>query len=174
MKKITMLMALTATLLGTAAMASGSHAGGHGHGDASVGEAGKATEVACTIEVQMLDSMRFTPAKLTVKQGETIRFIVKNAGRLKHEFVLGTKKDLDAHYAQMKKFPEMEHEDANMLSVAPGQTGEMVWKFSKAGPVSVGCLHPGHYDAGMKAQITVARSKGSAKSKPGKGDGHAH
>ena len=174
MKKLTMLMALTTMLFGTAAMASGSHSGGHGHGDASIGEAGKVTEVSRTVEVQMLDSMRFTPAKFTVKQGETIRFIVKNAGQLKHEFVLGTKKDLDAHYEQMKKFPEMEHEDPNMLSVAPGQTGEMVWKFSKAGPVSVGCLHPGHYVAGMKAQIPVARSNGSAKAKSGKEDGHAH
>jgi uncharacterized cupredoxin-like copper-binding protein len=74
----------------------------------------------------------------------------------------------------MKKFPEMEHEDANMLSVAPGQTGEMVWKFSKAGPVNVACLHPGHYDAGMKAQITVAPSKSATKINVAKEDGHAH
>ena len=75
----------------------------------------------------------------------------------------------------MKKFPEMEHADDNMLSVAPGQTGEMIWKFSKAGAVNVACLHPGHYDAGMKASIQVAAVKKAAKGQAAKNeDGHAH
>ena len=158
-------LALLATAVSLQALAAGNHAGGHGHGHNSqtIGEAGKASNVTRTVQVEMLDTMRFVPASFNAKQGETIRFVVKNSGQLKHEFVLGTKRDLDEHYEAMKKFPEMEHDDENMLSVAPGQTGEMVWKFSKSGVVHVGCLHPGHYDAGMKGEIKVAAKKTVAK-----------
>ena len=157
----------------TAALASGTHAGGHSDSTASIGVAGKATQVSRTIEVQMLDTMRYTPADFTVKQGETIRFVVTNAGKLKHEFVLGTDKDLKEHYEVMKKFPEMEHAEPNMVSLEPGKSGEVIWKFSKAGPVSIACLHPGHYDAGMKGLVTV--TSGKATKKPAAGtSAHSH
>lgn len=145
----------------SAAFAAGKHAGGHDHGPAKaavIGEAGVAANVSRTIEVDMSDAMRFTPAAIDAKQGETIRFVVKNSGQLKHEFVLGTDKDLKAHYEVMKKHPHMEHADDNMLSVAPGQSAELLWKFTQAGTVNFACLHPGHYDAGMKGAVTVAAS----------------
>ena len=160
----TALFPLLLALTPLVAFASGNHAGGHAHGTTVIGQVGKTSEVTRTIQVEMLDTMRFNPGSFAVNQGETIRFLVKNAGKLKHEFVLGTKKDLDAHYEVMKKFPNMEHADDNMLSVAPGQTGEMTWKFSRAGTVHVACLHPGHYDAGMKAEVVVTARK-AAKSK---------
>ncbi|MCF8208566.1 MAG: cupredoxin family protein [Rhodoferax sp.] len=163
MKHAKTLMGFLATCLSLAAVANGTHSGGHGHGADTIGEAGKAEEVTRTVEVEMRDSMRFIPARFAVKQGETIRFVVKNSGKLKHEFVLGSKPDLDAHYEAMKKFPEMEHDDDNMLSLAPGKTGEMVWKFSTAGAVHVACLHPGHYDPGMKGEIRVAAKKSAAR-----------
>jgi uncharacterized cupredoxin-like copper-binding protein len=143
-------LALLATAVSLQTLAAGNHAGGHGHGHNSqtIGEAGKASNVTRTVQVEMLDTMRF---------------VVKNSGQLKHEFVLGSKNDLDEHYEAMKRFPEMEHADDNMISVAPGQTGEMVWKFSKSGVVHVGCLHPGHYEAGMKGEIKVAAKKTVAK-----------
>lgn len=158
------LTALIAPLLVSAALAGGTHGGGHGDNTALIGEPGKAAQVSRTIKVQMLDTMRYTPVDFTVKQGETIRFVVTNTGKLKHEFVLGTDKNLQEHYEVMKKFPEMEHAEPNMLSLEPGKTGEVVWKFSKAGQVSIACLHPGHYEAGMKGRITVAH--GTVRQKP--------
>lgn len=134
----------------------------HGHGDA-IGIAGKAEEVTRTINVEMGDNMRFKPSSIAVKQGETIRFIVSNAGQLKHEFVLGTAKALKEHHELMKKFPEMEHADPNMATVAPGKTGEVVWQFTRSGKVDFACLQPGHYDAGMKGAINVAAVRGAAK-----------
>lgn len=148
------------------ASASGTHAGGHDD-DAAIGEPGIASEATRTVAVDMADTMRFSPAKLTVKQGETIRFVLKNSGKTKHEFVLGSAKDLKEHYEVMKKFPEMEHAEANMVTIAPGQTGEVVWKFTKAGKVDFACLQPGHYDAGMKGQVMVTKQ---AMPK----DGHEH
>lgn len=137
--------------------AAGSHAGGHG--TASIGKPGIAAKVQRTITIDMSDTMRFTPDKVTVKRGETIRFVVKNSGKLRHEFNLGTEADLKAHYEQMKKFPEMEHDEPNIASVAPGGTGEVVWQFTKAGTVYFACLHPGHYDAGMKGSVKVGAAK---------------
>lgn len=142
---------------------------GHSHGDSdAIGVVGEAAKVTRTVKVDMTDNMRFNPSRVTVKQGETIRFVVKNAGQVKHEFVLGTDKELKEHYEVMKKFPEMEHADPNMVTVAPGKTGEVIWQFTKGGRVEFACLQPGHYDAGMKGAVLVTGAKDAAK-----GDGHS-
>lgn len=162
MKNTIKFIATCALLAGaTASFASGTHAGGHAHGGSSstIGKAGVPAKITRTIAVDMSDAMRFTPSSIQAKKGETVRFVVKNSGQLSHEFVLGTAKDLKDHYEAMKKFPEMEHADDNMLTVKPGQTGEMVWQFTTAGTVHFACLHPGHYDAGMKGSISVVSTK---------------
>lgn len=141
----------------TGSFASGTHAGGH-DGD-TIGKPGVAAKVTRTIQVDMADAMRFTPNDIRVKQGETIRFVIKNSGQLSHEFVLGTAKDLKDHYEVMKKNPEMEHAEDNQLTVKPGQTGEIIWQFTKAIKVDFACLHPGHFEAGMKGSIKVASAK---------------
>ena len=143
--------AILASASGT--FAAGSHAGGHGTD--AIGKPGVAAKVTRTITIDMTDAMRFTPSAVKVRRGETIRFVVTNSGKLKHEFNLGTEADLKAHYAQMLKFPEMEHDEPNLVSLAPGKTGEVIWQFTKAGTVHFACLHPGHYEAGMKGSVTV-------------------
>ncbi len=156
----TALAALLA-LAAAGASASGTHAGGHGHGhdaDEAIGKPGVATKSIRTINVDMADTMRFTPADISVKQGETVRFVIKNSGQIKHELVLGTEKELKEHYEVMKKNPEMEHADANMLTLPPGKSGEIVWQFTKAGKVDFACLQPGHYDAGMKGAVNVTKT----------------
>ncbi|MGV8822852.1 cupredoxin domain-containing protein [Methylibium petroleiphilum] len=137
------------------------------HGSNPVGEPGKAAQATRTVEVDMTDNMRFTPGEISVRQGETVRFVVKNSGAVKHELVLGTPEELKEHSAMMMKMPGMEHSDDNMVSVAPGKTGEVVWRFTKAGKVDFACLQPGHYDAGMKGLVKVAQTAGAAKA-----DGH--
>ncbi|SDE56323.1 Uncharacterized copper-binding protein, cupredoxin-like subfamily [Variovorax sp. CF079] len=150
------LAALTA-LAATGAYASGTHAGGH-HAEDLIGKAGVAAKATRTVKVDMTDGMRFNPASIDVKQGETVRFVVTNSGKLKHELVLGTEKELKEHYEVMKKNPEMEHADANMVTLAAGKTGEVVWQFTKAGKVDFACLQPGHYDAGMKGAVNVTKA----------------
>ena len=162
-------MTLATALFAVAATAGGTHAGGHD--DSAIGQPGQAAKVSRTVQVDMADTMRFSPANLTVQQGETIRFALKNTGQVKHEFVLGLEKELKEHSELMKKFPEMEHAEPNMVTLAPGQTGEVIWQFSKAGAVDFACLLPGHYDAGMKGLIKVAAGK--AGNKEG-GRAHAH
>lgn len=130
----------------------------HGEGgeETSYGQPGAADHVTRTIHLDMTDNMRFSETNIKVKKGETIRFVLKNAGQAPHEFSLGTKAELDEHYEVMKKFPNMKHDEPNKVSVEPGQSGEVIWHFTKTGTVDFACLHPGHYDAGMKGQVKVA------------------
>ena len=79
--------------------------------------------------------------------------------------VLGSERELKEHYEIMKKNPEMEHADANMVSVAPGQSGEIIWQFTKPGRIGFACLQPGHYDAGMKGLVNVAAEKATPKAR---------
>jgi uncharacterized cupredoxin-like copper-binding protein len=123
--------------------------------DTPFGRGGNAKAVTRTIKVDMADNMRFTPADVTVKRGETVRFVVHNGGKVLHEMVLGTKEALQEHAELMKKFPEMEHADANMAHVQPGKAGEIVWQFAKAGEFEFACLQPGHFEAGMVGKVTV-------------------
>ena len=109
-----------------------------------------------TIELRMLDTMRFVPDRLEVRQGETVRLRIRNGGAMLHEFVLGTKQELDEHAALMVKFPDMEHDEPYMAHVPPGQTGEIVWTFNRAGTFDFACLIAGHYQAGMAGRIQVA------------------
>lgn len=128
--------------------------GGHA---TTLGQPGNPDKVTRTVEIVMSDAMRFTPASIKVKKGETIRLRVKNEGRIKHEMVLGTLAELKEHAETMAKFPEMEHDDPNAITVEPGKTGELVWHFSKAGRFDFACLVPGHFEAGMQGKIAVRR-----------------
>lgn len=122
------------------------------------GIAGDAKAVKQTINLAMTDNMRFTPDKIEVKQGDTVKIVMKNNGKTMHELVLGTKKDLDEHAALMLKFPKMEHDEPYMAHVAPGKAGEIIWSFNRAGSFDFACLIPGHYQGGMFGKITVTAS----------------
>jgi uncharacterized cupredoxin-like copper-binding protein len=122
------------------------------------GIAGEAKAARRTIDVGMSDNMRFTPDRLEVREGETVRFKVRNSGKLMHEFVIGTKAENDKHAELMVKFPTMEHDEPYMAHVAPGKTGEIVWTFNRPGDFDFACLIAGHYQAGMVGRIKVTRA----------------
>ncbi len=153
-------------------LAAASGAGNHAHGAsvqqaagkytghaAALGEPGSLKEAKQTIEIDMADTMRFKPEKIEIKQGETVRFVVKNSGMLKHEMVLGTLAEMKEHAKVMAKFPNMEHADPNAVSVDPGKTGEFAWKFTRTGTFDFACLLPGHFESGMKGRISVKKQK---------------
>ncbi|MFG6447320.1 cupredoxin domain-containing protein [Roseateles sp. BYS180W] len=119
------------------------------------GMAGTAQANTRTIDIRMQDRMRFTPQKLRVREGETVRLRVHNDGQLMHEIVLGTRATLDEHALQMEKFPDMEHDAPYMAHVPPGQSQDIVWTFNRAGNFEFACLIAGHYQAGMRGSISV-------------------
>ncbi len=124
------------------------------------GIAGDAKLVKRTIAISMMDSMRFNPEKIDIKQGETVKFVIKNtSANILHEFVIGTAKESAEHAELMVKFPTMEHNEPYMAHVAAGKTGVIIWKFNKPGDFDFACLIAGHYQSGMVGKIKVIASK---------------
>lgn len=141
------------------ALAAGNHDGGHHDAMMAIGEPGEAAKANRTVTITMMENdegqMLFEPALLKVKAGETIRMSFVNKGETDHEFVMDGHAAIMEHKELMAKFPEMEHDDPNAIRLAPGETGEIVWTFANAGGFHFGCLIPGHYESGMKGDITV-------------------
>ncbi|WP_434355732.1 cupredoxin family protein [Parasalinivibrio latis] len=173
-KKSTIAVALAFTLLSGFAQAGGKHNEGHGtgqkqhmdmmedmmhshgsEGHSSVGMPGHAADVTKTVEISMLDTMRFTPENFSVKSGETVRLFIKNEGLIPHELVIGTKEEMSEHAEMMRKMPKMQHTETNMISLKPGQISSLIWKFGKSGDVDFACLIPGHLEAGMIGKVSV-------------------
>jgi uncharacterized cupredoxin-like copper-binding protein len=126
----------------------------HEHGSFSAGEPGNPKQPARTIEI-LLNEMDYAPARIEVKRGEQIRFVLRNVGKEDHEFLLATPKENLAHAEVMKKHPHMEHDEPNGVRLAPSKTAEVLWKFSKAGTFEFSCLIPGHRGYGMVGHVTV-------------------
>lgn len=141
-------------------------AGGHGHGNddghhgaMAIGRPGANSDVSRTINVVMKETdeghMIFEPHNIEVEKGDTVRFVIENAGELEHEFVLDNHDGVMEHKALMEKFPEMEHDDPNSVRLEPGHEGNVIWTFTNSGSFEFACLIPGHYDAGMKGELSV-------------------
>lgn len=173
-------------LAGRTALASGIHPGGHGHdhrGAMSIGEPGHPDRVDRTVTVRMGDNF-FEPESLEVTPGETIRFVIENSGEYLHEFGIGTpamhaehQKEMAAmaehgmltptamltempqmdHSKMMGAMPTMRHDDPNSVLVKPGETRDLVWKFSSAKDLEFACNIPGHYESGMVGPINPGR-----------------
>lgn len=153
-----LLAGLTLLLGSASAMAAGTHAGGHD--DLAIGRPGDAASVTRTVELLMIETdegnMTFEPQVLEFAEGETVRLVVVNTGEFDHEVVIDSSGKITEHKALMEEFPEMEHDDPNAIRLEPGQTGEIVWTFTKAGRFEFACLIPGHYDMGMHGPVIVA------------------
>lgn len=131
----------------------------HSHSEFSAGQPGDPKKPARIVMVTMRETadgkMVYVPNKVDVKRGEQIRFIITNAGEIPHEFTLASTEDNLKHAEEMKKNPEMEHDDPNSKTVQPKKKAEIVWRFSKAGTFEFACLIPGHREAGMTGTVGV-------------------
>jgi uncharacterized cupredoxin-like copper-binding protein len=166
-RKVLIGAAASATILSSAQMARAhgnsddkgrTHVASKKMGDATAfGRPIEASRARRTITVEMSDAMRFSPAEIRVVRGERVRIVVRNAGRVLHEMVLGTRAELERHAELMRRFPTMEHDEPHMAHVDPGATGEINWEFTKVGEFLCGCLITGHFDAGMIGRIIVAK-----------------
>lgn len=125
---------------------------------ATAGAPGDPKQPARTVTVVMTEgdgAMKFTPDRLDVKKGEQVRFVLQNKGALPHEFRIATVKDNDEHAAMMRDMPDMKHHEANAVSIDPGKSTELVWRFTRAGSFEFACLIPGHREAGMHGIVAV-------------------
>ena len=95
---------------------------------------------------------RFVPAHVTVRRGTTVRFVITNTDPIDHEFILGTEAVQQRH----ENGTEPKHGAIpGEVSVAPGDTAETTYMFSRPGLLLIGCHAPGHYAYGMKGWVQV-------------------
>lgn len=114
----------------------------------------------------------YEPTSISVLQGETVRFVVRNEGSIVHEFNIGTPHMHAEHQKHMQMMLDhgvikgdrldrslmkmdmgtghsMAHDDPNSVLLEPGESAEIVWKFAAPTGLEFACNVPGHYDAGM-------------------------
>lgn len=125
----------------------------HGANPSSIGKPGDPANATRTIEIKAIDN-RFLPAKINVKQGETIRFLVKNEGMRRHEMVIDTMENLKKHAQMMRSNPGFTSDDPNYVDMLPNEQKEFVWHFTESGIVNFACGYPGHFK-GMRGKIYV-------------------
>jgi uncharacterized cupredoxin-like copper-binding protein len=119
------------------------------------GSPGEPADAARTVEIVANDDFSFEPAEVSVAAGETVTFRVVNQGSLIHDFTLGDQATQEEHEAEMAEMEEMAHDEPNVMTLPAGETKELTWTFPENGTVLIGCHQPGHYDAGMKGEITI-------------------
>lgn len=165
---LTTLIATILLISTNPAFAAGSHEGGHGHSNSDqhghsnehaspIGSPASANPENRQITVQLKDSMRFEfePELTSLKEGQTVTFVVINDGKIPHEFSIGNAEEQQAHMAMMKNAPNMTHHDNTTVSLAPGEQAEMSWLFSGNDQVVFSCNIPGHFEAGMRHEANI-------------------
>ncbi len=133
-------------------------------GSGGDGETGAGDDQPVVVEVVMTD-MAFSPPSIDVDAGDTITFVFRNDGAVRHEAVFGTLAEQETHHAEMAE-RDTSHSDMDRGStphdetelhavvVEPGATAEVTHTFTDASTV-VGCHEPGHWEAGMRLDIDV-------------------
>ncbi len=117
-----------------------------------------------TIEVLMTE-FAFDVDPVDVAAGETIEFIITNGGVVPHEFRLSNEHRIEEHLASGHD----DHEDSDgesdedghhdggdvVLVLDAGDTSSIVATFPEDTTIftEVACLLPGHYEAGMFADV---------------------
>ena len=142
-----------------------------------IGSKGDETDVTRVIKVVMYDNY-YEPSSFQIKEGETIKFEVENAGMLVHEFNIANKMMHMKHQPEMLKMAEngillafsidkekmkkmakmdksMGHSHNNSVLLEPKQKGVIIWKFDNVVNIEVACNVPGHYQAGMIAKVNI-------------------
>ena len=142
-----------------------------------IGSKGNVADVTRVIKVVMYDNY-YEPSSFQIKEGETIKFEVENAGMLVHEFNIANKMMHMKHQPEMIKMVEngillafsidkekmkkmakmdksMGHSHSNSVLLEPKQKGDIIWKFDNAANIEVACNVPGHYQAGMIAKVNI-------------------
>ena len=133
--------------------------GGDGHSHDHGTPAQVAVPSMKEVRIEVDDTMRFSPATWEAQADETIRIILVNKGKVDHELVIGSEKEIIAHAKEMASPGAKGHHHTNEVSAKPGQQAELVWTFKKPGQYAMACFEPGHYEAGMKGVINVVSHK---------------
>lgn len=159
---LALVLAVASYMTMSIAGASPGHGGEEARGGAfAFGSPAERSEADRTIQVKAKDQMTFSPERMEVQAGETVRFVVENVGSVQHSFTLATPAGQEAHEKEMQGMSQEKlaghmQQDPTGIVVQPGETKTLTWRFAQGGPVQFACHIPGHYSAGMKGRIGVS------------------
>lgn len=159
---------LTALVLVVGACGGGSAtSSAKGAAGAGMHQSGRASATAHVVDIDMND-IAFAPGAISVKAGETVRFVFHNRGKVAHDAFIGDASAQEAHEKEMRAMDTqmagnaamaagMHHHDDGgaAITVQPGATGSITHTFVAGERDLLGCHQSGHYMAGMRAPITV-------------------
>ena len=97
------------------------------------------------ISIAVTDLLLFDPTVVAVQQGETITFLITNAGTAEHEFKVGPMQDV---FDDLPTTPEI-------AGITPGATKTLTYTFTGTGPYAFACHAPGHFENGMFGFVNV-------------------
>jgi uncharacterized cupredoxin-like copper-binding protein len=149
--------------VGALALAVAAPVSAHGPGHPmNGGRPGDAARASRTVEIVATDNA-FSLKSLQVRDGETVRFVIRNEGFEPHEFLIGTAAEHADHLKMMKAMIEQQkkggraapamHHDSGIM-VAPGETATFVWTFARTANLQFACDIPGHYEDGMYGPVS--------------------
>ena len=152
MKRYLIIRFICATLL---ILLSASVFAGYGNKrtDTAIGVPGDPGNVSRTLKIVAIEYM-FLPPELTVKQGETIKFVIENKGNKKHEMIIDTKRNLKKYAKIHRNDSEIATNEPNHIKLDPGEQKSLVWEFTETGTINFACPIPGHFK-GMRGKIYV-------------------
>ena len=127
----------------------------YSNSEVDIGKPGDLGKVSRTIKLTQVDNM-FLPSEITVSEGETVRFVIKNGGNNKHEMLIGSMADLKKIANMRHMFPEKDASEAHLVQLEPGEQKELIWQFSSEGTIDFACPLPGHFKK-MRGKITVEK-----------------
>lgn len=121
----------------------------------SFGRMGSSREISRTVEIDMSEDRRIAPSDISVNQGETIRFLIRNSSKELHAFMLGSAAEIDDRASEVKSGALTVEDGMSSRRVAPGRSVELVWEFTTEGIFEIACLVTGHADPVMRGRISV-------------------
>lgn len=95
---------------------------------------------------------KFTPERIAVERGTTVRFVLRNEDPITHEIIIGGAEVHQRHETGTEPYHASIPGEA---TVFPYQEVETTYTFDEPGIVRFGCHLPGHWDYGMHGEIEV-------------------
>lgn len=123
------------------------------------GGASRAESFDREIRITTTDALRFEPATLTASPGETVKFVIRNDGRVDHEFAIGSSKfqsEMAESAGGHGGGRQGDTPDAGeVVEVSAGETATLVYTMPDDAP-TYACHVDRHDRSGMTGTVTYS------------------
>jgi uncharacterized cupredoxin-like copper-binding protein len=120
-------------------------------GDAAGGDVSTLGPGTVTVELR-IDHSAFDTTELRVREGTTVRFVLRNDDPIRHELIVGPPEVHRRHEAGTEAAHAPRPGEATVEALA---TAETTYRFDEPGAVEFACHLPGHVAYGMVGTVDV-------------------